>query len=60
MGDKLKVLVIKVDTENGRIILNTKNLEQERGDFLTLDRKEFNDRAEVQAAAWRERSLELK
>jgi small subunit ribosomal protein S1 len=55
VGDKLKVLVVNVDAEEGRVTLSTKQLEQQRGDFVRLSRNEFADRAEVQAAAWRDK-----
>jgi predicted RNA-binding protein with RPS1 domain len=57
VGDKLKVLVIKVDKENGRIGVSTRELEQAPEDFVKLSRKEFSDRAEGQAAAWRNNLL---
>jgi predicted RNA-binding protein with RPS1 domain len=55
VGDKLKVQVLLVDKWAGQIMLSTKVLEQFPGDFVRLSRQEFSDRAEVPAAAWRER-----
>jgi hypothetical protein len=52
------VLVIRVDTEKSRMAVSTKELEQVPGDFVKLSRKEFSDRAEVQAAAWRNNLLQ--
>jgi hypothetical protein len=51
VGDKVRAFVINVAEATGHIDLSTRVLEKECGDFLTLSRKEFFDRAEVQAAA---------
>jgi ribosomal protein S1 len=53
VGDELRALVIKVDAARSRITLSTKELERKPGDFLTLSRQEFSDRAE--AGAWLDR-----
>jgi transcriptional accessory protein Tex/SPT6 len=55
VGDELRVLVIKVDAARSRITVSTKELELKFGDFLTLSRQEFCDRAEERAAAWLDR-----
>jgi predicted RNA-binding protein with RPS1 domain len=55
VGDPLKVLVLSVDATRARIALSTKKLEQEPGDFLRLSREEFSERAEAQAAAFRDK-----
>ena len=52
VGDQLKVMIIDLDAERGRISLSTKALEPEPGDMLTNPQKVF-DRAEEMAARGR-------
>ena len=53
VGDQLKVMIIDLDAERGRISLSTKALEPEPGDMLTDPRKVF-DRAEEMAALYKQ------
>jgi len=53
VGDQLKVMIIDLDAERGRISLSTKALEPEPGDMLTDPQKVF-DRAEEMAALYKQ------
>ena len=53
VGDQLKVMIIDLDAERGRISLSTKALEPEPGDMLTNPQKVF-DRAEEMAALYKQ------
>ena len=53
VGDQLKVMIIDLDAERGRISLSTKALEPEPGDMLTDPKKVF-DRAEEMAALYKQ------
>ena len=53
VGDQLKVMIIDLDAERGRISLSTKALEPEPGDMLTDPQKVF-DQAEKMAALYKQ------
>ncbi|MYA90234.1 MAG: S1 RNA-binding domain-containing protein [Synechococcus sp. SB0663_bin_10] len=53
VGGQLKVMIIDLDAERGRISLSTKALEPEPGDMLTDPQKVF-DRAEEMAALYKQ------
>jgi len=53
VGDQLKVMIIDLDAERGRISLSTKALEPEPGDMLTNPQKVF-DQAEQMAALYKQ------
>ncbi|MGY6528997.1 MAG: 30S ribosomal protein S1 [Cyanobacterium sp.] len=56
VNDELKVMIIDLDAERGRISLSTKQLEPEPGDMLK-NRDLVFEKAEEMAAAYRERLL---
>jgi predicted RNA-binding protein with RPS1 domain len=53
VGDQVKVLVLNIDPDTGRITFSTRKLEGAPGDMLT-DRQAVFDGAEAMAARWRE------
>ncbi|TGG91899.1 MAG: S1 RNA-binding domain-containing protein [Aphanocapsa feldmannii 277cV] len=53
VGDQMKVMIIDLDAERGRISLSTKALEPEPGDMLSDPQKVF-DRAEEMAARYKQ------
>jgi len=57
VNDELKVMIIDLDAERGRISLSTKQLEPEAGDMLR-DRQIVFDRAEEMAAQYRQKLQE--
>ena len=56
VNDELKVMIIDLDAERGRISLSTKQLEPEPGDMIK-NRDVVFDRAEEMAAKYREQML---
>ncbi|MBC6436021.1 S1 RNA-binding domain-containing protein, partial [Nostoc sp. HG1] len=56
VNDELKVMIIDLDAERGRISLSTKQLEPEPGDMIK-DRQLVFDGAEEMAAKYREQML---
>lgn len=54
VNDELKVMIIDLDAERGRISLSTKQLEPEPGDMLK-NRQLVIEKAEEMAAKWREK-----
>lgn len=56
VGDELKVMIIDLDSERGRISLSTKQLEPEPGDMVR-NREVVFDKAEEMAARYREKLL---
>ncbi len=56
VNDELKVMIIDLDAERGRISLSTKQLEPEPGDMIK-NRDVVYDRAEEMAAKYREQML---
>ena len=57
VNDQMKVMIIDLDSERGRISLSTKALEPEPGDMLTDPQKVFN-KAEEMAAKYKQMLLE--
>ena len=57
VNDQMKVMIIDLDSERGRISLSTKALEPEPGDMLTDPQKVF-DKAEEMAAKYKQMLLE--
>jgi len=57
VNDQMKVMIIDLDAERGRISLSTKALEPEPGDMLTDSQKVFN-RAEEMAARYKQMLME--
>jgi small subunit ribosomal protein S1 len=57
VNDQMKVMIIDLDAERGRISLSTKALEPEPGDMLTDPQKVF-DKAEEMAARYKQMLLE--
>lgn len=57
VNDELKVMIIDLDAERGRISLSTKQLEPEPGDMLK-NRQLVFDKAEEMAAKYRQKLLE--
>ncbi len=57
VNDQMKVMIIDLDAERGRISLSTKALEPEPGDMLSDPQKVF-DRAEEMAARYKQMLLE--
>ena len=57
VNDQMKVMIIDLDAERGRISLSTKALEPEPGDMLTDPQKVF-DNAEEMAAKYKQMLLE--
>ena len=57
VNDQMKVMIIDLDSERGRISLSTKALEPEPGDMLTDPQKVFN-KAEEMAAKYKQMVLE--
>jgi len=57
VNDEIKVMIIDLDAERGRISLSTKQLEPEAGDMLR-DRQIVFDRAEEMAAQYRQKLQE--
>ena len=57
VNDQMKVMIIDLDAERGRISLSTKALEPEPGDMLTDPQKVF-DNAEEMAARYKKMLLE--
>ncbi|WP_320675353.1 30S ribosomal protein S1 [Prochlorococcus sp. MIT 1341] len=57
VNDQMKVMIIDLDAERGRISLSTKALEPEPGDMLTDSQKVF-DKAEEMAARYKQMLLE--
>ncbi|MGL6134539.1 MAG: 30S ribosomal protein S1 [Prochlorococcaceae cyanobacterium] len=57
VNDQMKVMIIDLDAERGRISLSTKALEPEPGDMLTDPQKVF-DRAEEMAARYKQMLME--
>ena len=57
VNDQMKVMIIDLDAERGRISLSTKALEPEPGDMLTDPKKVF-DNAEEMAAKYKQMLLE--
>jgi small subunit ribosomal protein S1 len=57
VNDQMKVMIIDLDAERGRISLSTKALEPEPGDMLTDPQKVF-DNAEEMAARYKQMLLE--
>lgn len=57
VSDQMKVMIIDLDAERGRISLSTKALEPEPGDMLTDPQKVF-DRAEEMAARYKQMLME--
>ncbi|MGB7416909.1 MAG: S1 RNA-binding domain-containing protein, partial [Thermosynechococcaceae cyanobacterium] len=57
VNDQLKVMIIDLDAERGRISLSTKQLEPEPGDMVKNPQVVF-DKAEEMAAKYREEVLE--
>jgi len=57
VNDQMKVMIIDLDAERGRISLSTKALEPEPGDMLSDPQKVF-DKAEEMAAKYKEMLLE--
>ena len=53
VSDQMKVMIIDLDSERGRISLSTKALEPEPGDMLTDPQKVFN-KAEEMAAKYKQ------
>ncbi|MHC5725338.1 MAG: S1 RNA-binding domain-containing protein, partial [Nostoc sp.] len=56
VNDELKVMIIDLDAERGRISLSTKQLEPEPGDMIK-NRDLVYDKAEEMAAKYREQQL---
>ena len=56
VNDEVKVMIIDLDAERGRISLSTKQLEPEPGDMLK-DRQVVYDKAEEMAVRYREQML---
>jgi small subunit ribosomal protein S1 len=56
VNDEVKVMIIDLDAERGRISLSTKQLEPEPGDMLK-DRQVVYDKAEEMAVKYREQML---
>jgi small subunit ribosomal protein S1 len=56
VNDEVKVMIIDLDAERGRISLSTKQLEPEPGDMIK-DRQVVYDRAEEMAVRYREQML---
>jgi len=54
VGDKIKVMVLYQEKENGKLSLTTKKLEPQAGDMLRNPKKVF-EKAEEMAAAFRQR-----
>jgi small subunit ribosomal protein S1 len=54
--DRMKVMIIDIDAERGRLSLSTKALEAEPGDMLTDPQKVF-DKAEETAARYKQKHL---
>ncbi|WP_247215667.1 30S ribosomal protein S1 [Synechococcus sp. C9] len=54
VGDELKVMIIDLDADRGRISLSTKQLEPEPGDMVR-DRNLVFEKAEEMAQRWREK-----
>ena len=57
VNDQMKVMIIDLDSERGRISLSTKALEPEPGDMLTDPQKVF-DKAEEMAAKYKQMLFE--
>jgi small subunit ribosomal protein S1 len=57
VNDQMKVMIIDLDAERGRISLSTKALEPEPGDMLTDPQKVF-EKAEEMAARYKQMLLE--
>ena len=57
VNDQMKVMIIDLDSERGRISLSTKALEPEPGDMLTDPQKVFN-KAEEMAAKYKQMLFE--
>jgi len=57
VSDQMKVMIIDLDSERGRISLSTKALEPEPGDMLTDPQKVFN-KAEEMAAKYKQMLFE--
>tara|TARA_Y100001970_G_scaffold291808_1_gene430438 strand:+ start:2186 stop:3265 length:1080 start_codon:yes stop_codon:yes gene_type:complete len=57
VNDQMKVMIIDLDSERGRISLSTKALEPEPGDMLTDPKKVFN-KAEEMAAKYKQMLFE--
>jgi small subunit ribosomal protein S1 len=57
VNDQMKVMIIDLDAERGRISLSTKALEPEPGDMLTDPQKVF-DKAEEMAARYKQMLLD--
>jgi small subunit ribosomal protein S1 len=57
VNDQIKVMIIDLDAERGRISLSTKALEPEPGDMLTDPQKVF-DKAEEMAARYKQMLLD--
>ena len=57
VNDQMKVMIIDLDSERGRISLSTKALEPEPGDMLTDPQKVF-EKAEEMAAKYKQMLLE--
>lgn len=53
-GDKMKVMILSMDKDRGRVTLSTKKLEKEPGDMLRDPQLVFEG-AEAMAAEFRER-----
>jgi len=53
-GDKMKVMILSMDKDRGRVTLSTKKLEKEPGDMLRDPQLVFEG-AEAMAAAFRAR-----
>jgi len=54
VGDKMKVMILSMDKDRGRVTLSTKKLEKEPGDMLRDPQLVFEG-AEAMAAAFKER-----
>ena len=57
VSDQMKVMIIDLDSERGRISLSTKALEPEPGDMLTDPQKVFS-KAEEMAAKYKQMLFE--
>ncbi|HEY9641606.1 MAG TPA: 30S ribosomal protein S1, partial [Coleofasciculaceae cyanobacterium] len=57
VNDEVKVMIIDLDAERGRISLSTKQLEPEPGDMVKNPQVVY-DKAEEMAAKYRERMLQ--
>lgn len=56
VGDKLKVMILSMDMDKGRVTLSTKKLEKEPGDMLRDPQLVFEN-AEAMAEGFRQRML---